>query len=680
MAVVAGVFRRNNVFWWRRRFPQELRRVVARRDLRVSLRTHLPDTARSRAVRLRAATDAVFEGVLAAMAAGRELDEAEIDALVRDAVERELAAAERERELGPPRDADGVAASVQAIRARRERLHQQLQQRQYREVEPVVQDTLSAAGHGHAPDSPSGRMLRRRTTRQLAAALVDEEKREQGIYPEDLPAGSADDPVGGVGPITVQAPAANEAGDREPKRGGQPADRAASVVAGPSETGGDTAGESTSAPMTPTLELSKEASATSDKAVTRSRTPATSLWCAWNAMIAETSSGMARKHEVLQRMMYEAFGDPAPSEITRDQLLEFRELLERLPKNHGKGKAGKIPIRDLVDSTDQKEKDQREAVHTRYEAGHIDRKTRDLQLDGAKVQRVAPSMVNRHLERISGLSAFLRRQGYISAPLPIDGVRLTNRRLERREREQQPTDRKPWGIDGLQRLFTSEVFTNAANRTVDEPLFWAPLMAVTMGLRSEEALQVKVEDLQRLEGVLCLRVRAGSGQRIKTRESERDLPVPHLLIQAGIETLAKRQKAQGHTWLFPNIDRGAAEGSFTDNFSKRFRRYREKHGLYDPHRDFHSLRHDFNVLLYRAKVPKPARQHLMGHKISDITDGDYNKDGETVLQRRDHINAIDFGLGVKFEGEIPVLYLREGASDEDAEDHVVEAGFAEAAE
>jgi integrase len=155
-------------------------------------------------------------------------------------------------------------------------------------------------------------------------------------------------------------------------------------------------------------------------------------------------------------------------------------------------------------------------------------------------------------------------------------------------------------------------------------------------------------------------IRPGLGQHAKTDAAQRVVPIHPVLIAAGFMELVEQRRAEGSHWLFPTLDHGH-DGRFSSVFTKRFARYREDEGLYDPQRDYHSLRKDFNGSMKRAGVPIAARKALMGHKIVDLTDGVYDPEGDSVAQKLEYIRTIDYGIKVERIDGIPVVKLRETA-------------------
>ena len=138
--------------------------------------------------------------------------------------------------------------------------------------------------------------------------------------------------------------------------------------------------------------------------------------------------------------------------------------------------------------------------------------------------------------------------------------------------------------------------------------FWIPLIALYSGMRLNEICQLLTEDVQEVEGVLCILVREedDSGQKVpnkslKTIHSRRDVPVHHELLKIGFREFVLEQRAAGELRLFPGLSL-TAHGTYSDSFQKWFRRYLATVGITHPQKSFHSFRHNFRDRLRVADV------------------------------------------------------------------------------
>jgi integrase len=224
----------------------------------------------------------------------------------------------------------------------------------------------------------------------------------------------------------------------------------------------------------------------------------------------------------------------------------------------------------------------------------------------------------------------------------MEGVIWSKRKLEELQKDEADTPRLPWG-DRVKDLFATRVFTQPFSDCGD-PMFWLPLLAYLLGLRMEEAAQFKVSDFDTMLGVPIFRIRQGEGQHLKNLSARRNLPIHQSLLELGLTRLVEMRREEGQEWLFPDLARGVARGRKSEVFSGLFTEYRRETGIYDPQRDFHSLRKDFNVNMKRKDVRLEIRKRLMGHRHVDVTETHYDPEGSPIEKFRDAVNLITLDI------------------------------------
>lgn len=121
-----------------------------------------------------------------------------------------------------------------------------------------------------------------------------------------------------------------------------------------------------------------------------------------------------------------------------------------------------------------------------------------------------------------------------------------------------------------------------------EPLlFWAPLLALCMGIRASEATRIAVEDVVECDGVACIVLRQGSNLHPEGVESTRSrrrftkhskIPVPQSLLEAGFMDYVTAVAKTGDKQLFP-CDRERSAGQKTTWLRSRFARHVRSLGI-----------------------------------------------------------------------------------------------------
>lgn len=292
------------------------------------------------------------------------------------------------------------------------------------------------------------------------------------------------------------------------------------------------------------------------------------------------SSKVHLSYKAIYRLLLEVFGsDREVATIKRADCREFREIVIKLPPNATKRFPGKSV---------------QEVVALAEEAG---------------LPRITPKTVNNYLNYFSALMAFAVQEGLISVN-PAQGLLLKDGRHTRQ-------DRLPFSPSELKVIFaTNEHGGPVTQRHSDPAKFWVPLMALWMGLRMNEACQLEVTDVERIDGVLCVRVasgRAASGynKRVKNASSERTVPVHPELIALGFEEMWEAATDSDQTQLFPDLKPNPKTGYYSDRFSKWFSRYLGRACIKSPRKSFHSFRHNF-LDACRAANLSPSLQAAIG--------------------------------------------------------------------
>jgi len=349
------------------------------------------------------------------------------------------------------------------------------------------------------------------------------------------------------------------------------------------------------------------------------------------------------------RIFTEIVGDLPIGQYTKDDILEFNDLLQRLPSNFGKSSKDKRTAREVIEEIEIEEE---RAIAARSEALRnqgLPETEIDDELAKVMIKRISANTMKRHQ---TALSSMFRRALEIGAVRsnPFKGRMLTTAEVKRRQMSERRVERVGWG-DHINTLFASEKFTTPLS-DVGDPLFWAPLIATFAGLRMEEILQLRLDDFGTDEGVHYLAVQNSLGtQSLKSDNALRRVPLHRALVDLGLLKLVAYRRSQKMNRLFPNINRSKSKGTLSGTLSKNFGYYLVSRGIKEPGLDFHALRTDFLTRLTRARVPDHVRKGLMGHEQTDVTHKNYFRAGETMPSLKEYVDRID----IKYTGIRPPL-------------------------
>lgn len=309
------------------------------------------------------------------------------------------------------------------------------------------------------------------------------------------------------------------------------------------------------------------------------------------------------------RLFKEHQGDRPISEITKNDLREFKELLRKIPPNYTK----RFPKLSLTEAA------------------------------ALRLKPISSKTANKILSSISGLFNWATKNGYCTDN-PAKGIGIAIRQKPHEERN-------AFSDDDLNRIFSSPLYTGCASQSrrsapgsnfIKDERYWLPLIGLYSGMRLEEIAQLRAQDIQNIEGILCFNIHAKNGNTLKTFAAERIVPVHSILISAGFAEHVKKRAAS----LWPGLSR-CSDGTLSAAFSKWFGRYLDTIGLTDPKLTFHSLRHTFANALKQQQVPHAMLQALLGHKDNSITTGRYGKPYSPIVLSETLHSALNFNCTIQ---------------------------------
>jgi integrase len=304
----------------------------------------------------------------------------------------------------------------------------------------------------------------------------------------------------------------------------------------------------------------------------------------------EPSPGALTEYERAIRLFVELHGDMPVAQIRTTQARRFREALQDVPRQRT-GKLLTAPLPELAE----------------WGRAH------------PEAQKNTAGTVNKILGGVQAVLNWARDNGMVPEDVPwADPFR----RMRLREGE-AVRGGAPFELAELQAIFGTPVFTECARPTggKGEAAFWLPLLALFTGARLSELAGLGASDVvqnQMIEAVsLYIKADRRSGKRLKTKQSERFVPVHPQLIELGfLEYVAAQAKARGEkAWLFPQVAPGTTGAAA---FSKWFGRYIGEHGVTDSAKVFHSFRHNFTDALRVANVSEEVSRALVGHSHGGV--------------------------------------------------------------
>ena len=231
-------------------------------------------------------------------------------------------------------------------------------------------------------------------------------------------------------------------------------------------------------------------------------------------------------------------------------------------------------------------------------------KARDGKLDNL----ISSANVNAYLTDLSSFLNWAVQEEYLDRN-PARGLRLPDQIAKRNKRF-------PFSPAQLKKIFNAPLYRGCVDGERNYFLpgsehpqnarFWIPLIALHTGMRLNEICQLDVTDLRAIDGIQCFVVSEESligstDKQLKTRTSERIIPVHPKLIEFGLLHFVEKRRRTGETKLFGEIAPGP-RGVRAVAFSKWFTQFMRKAGAALERTCFHSFRHNFRDELRAARV------------------------------------------------------------------------------
>ena len=310
--------------------------------------------------------------------------------------------------------------------------------------------------------------------------------------------------------------------------------------------------------------------------------------------------------------------------------------MQALPKTHHKS-ADAPGLHTIIDEAEVEELGNLARAENEIARAKLNRGEAEEARARARVVRVRVATVYRHMQALQFVFRLAAEHQCAPANL-MRGIIWNKTQLEKLQAEEKDCSRLPWG-DKLQDLLATSAFRTSGGGQ-DHPVLWPTILGAHAGLRMEEALQLRAEDVDTVDGIAVLRIQSGGDQHIKRATTRRIIPIHENLIRLGFLRMVEDCRARNRSWLFPDIERCSSKNRMSGRFSKTFTHYRIREDVYDPRRDFHALRTDFNTRLKRIHCTLEIRKRLIGHELRDVTEACYDPEGSPIVKFKHWVDRI----------------------------------------
>ena len=274
----------------------------------------------------------------------------------------------------------------------------------------------------------------------------------------------------------------------------------------------------------------------------------------------------------VKKLLFLYFNEDTPVyRITRDNLLEFRDLLYKIPTKL--------------------------AQKSRYK----DKSLSQILKLGEKDDKLSEPTIQKYMIRVIQFFNYCFDSGYIGKSITAKmNVKI----------DIDPSERAvlPYDVSEARKIF--EIVTSIkqsgkspSSRIEASELYYVTMIAAYSGMRIKEITQLHKEDIVLKDGIYCFNINTNDGKTTKTKNSIRFVPIHSKLIDLGLLEYVNSKKS-GNIFKVSNKD-------FSEIFRSQIqRKFIDK----DSKKTFYSFRHYFIDYLVQHEVEANLIAQIVGHE------------------------------------------------------------------
>lgn len=546
-----------SAFLFRIRVPQDLRPYIGKTEIRYSLKTGRLREAKPKARLLAGMVQRLFRQLRRGDCPVNELTPAEVSTIIEEYI-REVTEEKEQQRLLTPRSTAQINQKLDVIDECQGILKDAHYHSDFKAIEDHAKEILTKRGIDFMPDEYAFKLFCAELVK--ATHLLMKQDRKILTEPLDAAIAKSSDPLAPPVP-TVPHVAAATTPHPEPKK-----------------------------PSSPLLSKVIEAFLTEQKGQVNEKT-----------------------HESLRsklNLFLEVIGNKPVDTITREEIVEYRETLKKLPPNMKKKKEyrGKSVSQILKMKPEE------------TMSGHT---------------------IKSYLERAQKILDYAHLRGYCSRNVAQD--------IKFRNTTRSDEERRIFTHDELVAMFvTSSEFGD--NKLQKPYQFWGSLIGLFTGARVNEISQLHLADFKEDNGVCYIDIIDNTpDKKLKNKASRRQVPLHPLLVDdLGLIRYVEKLRSQGETRLFPEVKNGrdgygkALSNWFNDRFKDKYINHTNPEDKGNA--TFHSIRHTFITKLGHNGLDDHTIKALVGHAESSITHSTYCKRKAPSELLSPLVEHLDYGL------------------------------------
>jgi len=275
-------------------------------------------------------------------------------------------------------------------------------------------------------------------------------------------------------------------------------------------------------------------------------------------------------------LFIEITGDPYIEDLNDELIYQYLEDIKKLPSRHTiskkyRGKSiesllkMKIPQKDLLDD----------------------------------------ETIRNHINKVKSFFLWLEKRHY----LPSGKYSCL---FEQNKRSKLPHEaRDVFSTDDLNKVFNHEDYLNFKKPWE----FWLPIIALYTGMRINEICQLLLDDIVNEGDIWYFKICEGEGKTLKTKTSQRNIPIHLELIDLGFIDYVKMLKRDRRKYLFPDLNGNKTRPSHTP--IKKINQWIKAIGIRDDEKTgkktFHSFRHTFANRCKELGLDQEMTAEILGH-------------------------------------------------------------------
>lgn len=235
---------------------------------------------------------------------------------------------------------------------------------------------------------------------------------------------------------------------------------------------------------------------------------------------------------------------------------------------------------------------------------------------------IAPDTLNRHLTFLGQIFRHAVARG-VDALAEIKLVDLRSKSKKKRARE----ERAKLPFEKAEAIFRTPPFNNCAawDRLAESgpetlrlifhcALYFVPILIYYTGCRREELCGLTVDDVVLDNGPIpYLHIAKNERRRVKNPQSQRNIPLHGEILRLNFLAYVKAIKALGYKLLFPDLYSPSTQSPLGDRFYKEFKPILVSAGVTEKGLGSHAVRHLFGAQLKKKLVTEEDRADLLGH-------------------------------------------------------------------